>query len=178
MSLPPLRRAGGDEMNTTSPDTGSGPRGSVSLRAAATWFIDRTTLPRHGDTVRFGQDFARCVAELIPQVEYLAGQRDTDDVPARAALAEVGEARCRLDEPEAVGLAGEVERVKQLARSVCALYGHYDTLTQARLCLACRLPIEDGEDSRPYDRAGPSGDAGRNGSVHATCMHMARRTGG
>ncbi|MFF0792091.1 DUF6415 family natural product biosynthesis protein [Streptomyces spiralis] len=101
----------------------------------------------------------------------------SDDVPARAALAGVGEAHRWLGEPEAAGLRGEVERVKRLARCVIALSDHCDALSGLRRCPLCDRPIEDNDAREPYQRstAGvPRSPAGP-GRVHADCTGGARR---
>lgn len=132
-------------MNTTHPGTEAGPVGIGSMRAAACWFIDRPTLPRHGDVARFDRDFRRHLDQLLPLIEELADRRDSGDIPARAAaLAGVREARRWLTEPEAAGLTGEVARVKRLACVVLALCDHYDTLTGNTACPPRDRPSTDG----------------------------------
>ncbi|MFD7409423.1 DUF6415 family natural product biosynthesis protein [Streptomyces sp. NPDC059866] len=111
------------------------------IRAQATWFIDQQTLARHQTVKGFGQDFLGYLQQLIPQIEQITVCLPEDDVPARVALAAVGEARRRINEPETTRLSGEVERVKRLARSVVALCDHHDTLTGMAMCLACDQPI-------------------------------------
>ncbi|MGW4042918.1 DUF6415 family natural product biosynthesis protein [Streptomyces sp. NPDC004721] len=151
------------------------PLSTVTMRAAASWFLDQQTLPRHGEVTLFSGDFGRYLEELIEQVRQLAGQLSDDDAPARVALAGVGEARRRLDEPEAAGLNGEVARVKRLARSVMALCDHYEALTSVVMCLACDKPIRAGEESVPYEHVSPSGGSARAGRVHARCATAVRR---
>ncbi|MFJ5157006.1 DUF6415 family natural product biosynthesis protein [Streptomyces sp. NPDC088353] len=158
----------------TSP-AGRLPHSTVTMRAAASWFLDQRTLPRHGTVTLFSRDFGRYLGELVEHVAQLAGQRSDDDVPARVALAGVGEARRRLDEPEAAGLSGEVARVKRLARSVVALCDHYEALTGVVMCLACDKPIRVGEESVPYEHVSPSGGSARAGRVHAWCVTAVRR---
>ena len=164
-------------MNTTPQDTAAEPVGIVSMRASATWFINRPTLPRHGEVETFERDFHQHLDQLMPLIEQLAAQCDSDDGQAKAALAGVGEARRRVTEPEAAGLNGEVARVKRLARSVPALCDHHDTLTGYTVCLVCDRAIEDGEKSVPYDQAFPSGGAARSGHIHADCANTVVRTG-
>ncbi|MEV8596084.1 DUF6415 family natural product biosynthesis protein [Streptomyces sp. NPDC052012] len=167
-------------MNTTQPNpetVQAPPEGVGSIRSAATWFIDRSTLPRHGEAMLFAKGFRDHLALLMPLIEQLAARRDADDVPAKTALAAVEEARRRLCEPEAAGLAGEVARVKRLARSVVTLCDHHDALTGASKCLACGHGIEPGEKWTPYDQIRPSGGGLRTGRVHATCRNEVRHTG-
>lgn len=160
-------------MSATQHET-SPPPGLTSMRAAAEWFLDQRTLPRHESMKCYSADLSGFLERLIPNVEKLAASLPPDDVPARVAVVGVGEARRRLYEPEAAGLCGEMERVKRLARSVLALCDHQDALTGMRMCLACDKPIEDGQESRPYDEASLSGGAARPGYVHASCANAAR----
>ncbi|MEU2876455.1 DUF6415 family natural product biosynthesis protein [Streptomyces sp. NPDC007070] len=105
---------------------------SVTVRAAAAWFLDQRTLPRHGTVRAFEDGFRRTLGELIPRVEQLAAASPADDVPAKVARDALVEARRRLDEVEAAGLRGEVERVRRIAKSVLALCGHHDVLAGLR----------------------------------------------
>ncbi|MFI8093890.1 DUF6415 family natural product biosynthesis protein [Streptomyces sp. NPDC086080] len=164
-------------MSVSRQDTETTPAGLGSMRAAASWFIDRPTLPRHGDVTRFALDFHRYLQRLMPHIEELAARLDSDDIPAKAALAGVGEARRRLIEPEAVGLNGEVTRVKRLARSVLVLCDHYDMLIDLAVCRACDRAIGDGQSSVSYDQASPSGGASRSGRVHTDCANSGIRAG-
>lgn len=163
-------------MNATRDETEAPASSIVAMRAAAGWFLDQPSLPRHQTVKGFSEDFHGCLVQLIPQIKQLTERLPEDDVPAKVALAGVGEARRRLDEPEADGLHGEVERVKRLARSVVALCDHYDTLKGVTMCLTCDTPIEDGAERLPYDQISPSGGAARSGSVHARCANTVRRT--
>ncbi|MDX3246655.1 DUF6415 family natural product biosynthesis protein [Streptomyces sp. ME18-1-4] len=100
--------------------------------AAASWFLNQTTLPRHQTVKLFGEDFSAFLEQLIPQIEQLArrcAEDDTQALIALVALAGAAEARRRLGVAERPGLSGEVERVKRLARSVVALHDHYGALT-------------------------------------------------
>ncbi|QOV38777.1 hypothetical protein IM697_10580 [Streptomyces ferrugineus] len=160
-------------MNTTQDETDAMP-GIVSMRAAATWFLDQRTLPRHESAKKYHRDLAAFVEHLIPAVEQLAAALPKDDVPAQVAMAGVGEARRRLHEPEAAGLLGEVERVKRLARSVVALCDHHDALKGSTMCLACDKPIEDGQGSLEYEHVSPSGGAKLPGRIHAACASTGR----
>ncbi|MGW4347954.1 DUF6415 family natural product biosynthesis protein [Streptomyces sp. NPDC004690] len=105
---------------------------SVTVRAAAAWFLDQRTLPRHGTVRAFEDGFRRTLGELIPRVEQLAAASRADDVHAKVARDALVEARRRLDEVEAAGLRGEVERVRRIAKSVLALCGHHDVLVRPR----------------------------------------------
>ncbi|WP_371749067.1 DUF6415 family natural product biosynthesis protein [Streptomyces sp. NBC_00280] len=89
--------------------------------------VGEITAPVIHDAELFHRDLWR----LIPRVEQLAGHFSEENVPAKVALAGVGEARRRLDEIERAGLTGEFERVKRLARSVVALCDHHENLTGA-----------------------------------------------
>ncbi|GHF96875.1 DUF6415 family natural product biosynthesis protein [Streptomyces thermodiastaticus] len=129
-------------MSSTRPRREGPPAAPVAARAAATWFLDQKTLPRHGTVKGFEADFRQVLARLMPRVEHLAATLPADDVLRAVALGGVGEARRRLDEPEAAGLQGEVERVKRLARSVIALCGHLESLSGVRVCLLCGRPVE------------------------------------
>ena len=104
---------------------------SPTVPAAASWFIGQASLPRYETVKLFGEDFAGYIEQLIPQIEQLVAARPADDVQAMVAMAAVGEAQRRLCIPERPGLAGEVERVKRLARSVAALRVHYELLMEA-----------------------------------------------
>ncbi|MEU6480566.1 DUF6415 family natural product biosynthesis protein [Streptomyces sp. NPDC047017] len=105
---------------------------SVAVRAAASWFLDQRTLPRHGTVKAFEADFRATLAELIPRIEELAAGLPGDEPPAKAALAALAEARSRLRAVEAAGLRGEATRVRQIAASVLAACDHHDTLTGLR----------------------------------------------
>ncbi|MFD7278386.1 DUF6415 family natural product biosynthesis protein [Streptomyces sp. NPDC059862] len=162
-------------MNATRDETEAPAPSTGLIRAQATWFIDQRMLPRHQTVKGFSQDFHGYLEQLIPQIEQLADVRPPDDVPAKVALAGVGEARRRLDEAESAGLYGEVERVKRLARSVVAMCDHYDALTGLAMCLACDKPIEAGDAWVPYDHVSPSGGAARAGRIHCRCANAPRR---
>ncbi|MGX4695538.1 DUF6415 family natural product biosynthesis protein [Streptomyces sp. JNUCC 63] len=161
-------------MNASDAPTDA-PLASVTVRAAASWFIDQPTLLRHQTVKDFEQDFRQHLWKLIAHLEQLTGGLPADDVPRNVALAGVGEARRRLEETEATGLHGEVERVKRLARSVIALCDHHDTLTGVRMCVVCDKPIEDGDPWERYDRLSPSGGADQPGRIHTRCIDAVRR---
>jgi hypothetical protein len=146
------------------------------MRAAANVFLAQATLPRYGTVQRCGNAFSCDLWQLVPQVEQLARSLPEDDVPARVALAGVGEACRRLEAIECPGLEGEFERVKRLARSVVALCDHHTALTGVTMCLACDEPIASGEESMSYDVLSPSGGAALSGRIHARCTHIIRRS--
>ncbi|GGJ56563.1 DUF6415 family natural product biosynthesis protein [Streptomyces brasiliensis] len=150
---------------------------TAGMRAAASRFLGDVSvaLPRYEYVQRDAQQFFRFLWQLIPQIEQLTGRTAATDAPAMAALAGVGEARRRLDLIERPGLRGEVERVTRLARSVMALCDHYDILCGVVMCLACDKPIQDGDESVPYDQISPSGRAKQAGRIHASCANTIRR---
>ncbi|WP_210573082.1 DUF6415 family natural product biosynthesis protein [Streptomyces sp. GESEQ-4] len=163
-------------MNATHADTNAPTLNTTEMRATAYDFLGAQAPPRYETIQRLGHDFRRDLWELIPRIEQLtAPLLHEDDVPAKVALAGVGEAHRRLDEIERAGLLGEFERVKRLARSVLALCDHYATLTGIAMCLVCDKPIEDDEESVPYDHGSPLGEATRAGRVHTTCANTVRR---
>ncbi|MGP4088029.1 DUF6415 family natural product biosynthesis protein [Streptomyces sp. KR55] len=162
-------------MNATRDETETPAQSTATMRAAATWLLDQRTVPRHQSVKLFSQGFHGYLKQLIPQVEQLAEVLPPEDVPAKVALAAVGEARRRLEEPEAAGLYGEVDRVRRLARSVMALCDHYDALTGVAMCLACDKPIEAGDAWVPYDHASPSGGSTPAGRIHCRCANVPRR---
>ncbi|CAL9316924.1 DUF6415 family natural product biosynthesis protein [Streptomyces sp. SudanB52_2052] len=152
--------------------------GVTAMRAQASWFLDQRTLPRHQATQLMARDLREFLEHLVPRIERLAAERSRDDAPvpaANVALAGVTEARRRMDEPEAAGLCGEVERVKSLARSVVSLCDHHDTLTGITVCLLCHHVIGD-EAWVPFQRARPSGAGLETGRVHQRCAPAGRRT--
>ncbi|WP_345671079.1 DUF6415 family natural product biosynthesis protein [Streptomyces similanensis] len=148
---------------------------SVTVRAAAGWFLDQKALPRHGTMRAFEDGFRRTLEGLIPRVEDLAGAMAADEVPARVALAALAEARRRLAEPEAPGLRGEFERVKKIAESVLAACDHHDALTGLRTCLLCDKPIQPGEDWEPFQGGRVLAEGSRPGRVHLLCAARDRQ---
>ncbi|MGI5408749.1 DUF6415 family natural product biosynthesis protein [Streptomyces chartreusis] len=158
----------GSASSTTPPPT------TVRLRASASWFLAQKTLPTYGVVKAFDAEFRQALTELMPQIEQHAAQRPEDDVPARAAMAGVGEAARRLGLPERPGLQGEYERVTRLARSAIALCDHLDSFTGRRMCLACDRPIADGQPSMSYDKVSPSGGALTPGRIHSACAAAGR----
>jgi hypothetical protein len=147
---------------------------TATMRAAATWFLDQSMLPRHETLKLWHQDLGGFLRHLMPEIEQLAANLPENDVPARVAMVGVGEAQRRLHEPEAAGLLGEAQRVQRLARSVVALCDHYDALSGAAMCLACDKPIEEGQTSLPYEHVSPSGGAKQSGRIHAACAKAGR----
>ncbi|MBK3575145.1 hypothetical protein JHN63_15250 [Streptomyces sp. MBT65] len=85
-------------------------------------------LPRWETVQKFAHLYRGYVIRLIPAVEELIARQPKDDVPSNVARVVIDEARRRKDEIEAVGLVGEVRRVKRLARIVLALCDHYENL--------------------------------------------------
>ncbi|MFF0794953.1 DUF6415 family natural product biosynthesis protein [Streptomyces spiralis] len=162
-------------MNATRPQADEAPFAPVTVRAAAAWFLDQRTLPRHGTVKAFEVDFRQALEQLLTRVEQLAGGLPADDVPRKVALAGVGEACRRLVEPVAAGLHGEVNRVKRLARSVIALCDHLDALSGLRMCLLCDKPLEDSDAWELYQQAGLTGGPEKPGRVHAACARTVRR---
>jgi hypothetical protein len=144
-------------------------------RAEATWFLDQHHLLGLNSVRLFIQDFRGFLEQMMPRIEQEAGRRPEEDVPARVALAAVGAARRRLEEPEAAELDGEVERGKRLAHSAVALCDHYDALNGTLMCLVCDQVIETGEASVPYARFLAADCAEGPGSVHARCTGTLRR---
>ncbi|MEU7061485.1 DUF6415 family natural product biosynthesis protein [Streptomyces sp. NPDC046197] len=148
-----------------------------TARAAAAWFLDQPLLLRHETVKGFDKDFRQRLGQLIPTIREVTARLPEHDVPAQVALAAIHQARRRLDEVKAVGLQGEVERVKRLARSVVALCDHYDSLTGVTVCLACDQPISGNAAWLPYDQISPSAGTGRSGRIHTGCAHTLRHTG-
>ncbi|KUN91907.1 DUF6415 family natural product biosynthesis protein [Streptomyces caeruleatus] len=161
-------------VNATQEQTDCSAPTTATMRAAATWFLDQPTLPRHESLKLWHQDLGGFLRHLMPAIEALAADLPENDVPARVAMVGVGEARRRLHEPEAAGLLGEAQRVQRMARSVVALCDHHDALAGMRMCLACDKPIEDGETWLPYDKFSPSGGAAQSGRIHASCASVGR----
>ncbi|MEU0722731.1 DUF6415 family natural product biosynthesis protein [Streptomyces sp. NPDC006140] len=163
-------------MNATRSEAEVTVPGVTAMRAQASWFLDQRTLPRHQATQLMGKDLREFLEHLIAHIELLATKRSKDDVPTNVALARVAEARRRMEEPEAEGLCGEVERVKSLARSVVSLCDHHDTLTGITVCLLCDHVIGD-EAWVPFQRVCPSGAGLESGRVHQDCARTVSRSG-
>ncbi|MFG3164447.1 DUF6415 family natural product biosynthesis protein [Streptomyces sp. NPDC048232] len=111
--------------------------GTVSMRAAATWLLDRSAMPGRETLKLFDQDFRLFLSLVIPDIEQLAGSRNGDDVATNAARTEVCEARGRLSETAGSDLTAEFERVGRLARSVMDLCDRFDALSGITICSAC-----------------------------------------
>ncbi|MFF5981066.1 DUF6415 family natural product biosynthesis protein [Streptomyces olindensis] len=163
-------------MNATRSETDVPVPGVTAMRAQASWFLDQRTLPRHQATRLMERELRAFLEHLIPHIERLAAERSADDVPANVAPAGITEARRRMDEPEAAGLVGEVERVKLLARSVVSLCDHHDALTGITICMLCDHVIGD-EAWVPFQRACPSGAGLKSGRVHKRCAPAVSRSG-
>lgn len=106
---------------------------------------------------------------LIPEVELAAAGLPRDDVPRYVALACVREARGKLDARPGLMPYDAIAHVRRLGRSLLALCDHFETLTGVRMCAACDQPIRQGEATRPYGQASPSGGAAVSGHIHDRC---------
>ncbi|MEV4033380.1 DUF6415 family natural product biosynthesis protein [Streptomyces umbrinus] len=142
----------------------------AAMRRGASALLDENApLIRYEDLKASEHRYRDNLAWLLREVDAAIAGRPEDDVQAKVAMAGMGEALRRLEEIEAVGLAGEVRRVRRLARSVVSLCDHYGTLTGLRMCAVCDKPITADQESAPYDMfrtssGGPTSDA------HARCM--------
>ncbi|MEU4653853.1 DUF6415 family natural product biosynthesis protein [Streptomyces sp. NPDC023723] len=134
----------------------------VTMRAAATWFLDRRTPPGRGTVQALHRDLRGYLDGLIPWVLGIVRREETDEAQGSVALAAVAQARQRMGGAQIDELSGEPAHVTWLARSVLALCDHYDTLTGVTMCLVCDGRIVAGDDSLPFGRGG----AGR---VHTHC---------
>lgn len=128
-------------MNATQAQTDCRAPSTVSMRAAASWFLDQSTPPPHGALKLWREDLGDFLRHLMPALEVLAAALPENDVPARVAMVGVGEAQRRLHEPAAAGLAREARRVQRMARSVVALCDHHDALTGAHHTLKTPGPL-------------------------------------
>ncbi|MFC8660798.1 DUF6415 family natural product biosynthesis protein [Streptomyces sp. NPDC057199] len=142
----------------------------AAMRQDAAVLLDEgAPLIRYEDLKAAEHRYRVNLAWLIREVDAAMRQRPEDDVQAKVAMAGMSEAHRRLEEIEAVGLAGEVRRVRRLARSVLSLCDHHGTLTGLRMCAVCDKPITADQESAPYDlfrtsSSGPASDA------HARCL--------
>jgi hypothetical protein len=160
-------------VSATGDETKALAASTTSMRAAATWFIDQPTLPRHQTVAGCSQDFRSYLGQLIPRIIELTRHLQHSD--GRVALAEAYKARRHLEEAEAAGLRGEVERVRRLANSVVSLSDHYTALIGVAMCLACGQPFEEGDASLPYEQVSQSGSLVRSGYIHSHCVNTVRR---
>ncbi|MFD3377608.1 MULTISPECIES: DUF6415 family natural product biosynthesis protein [unclassified Streptomyces] len=138
-------------------------------RDAAVLLDEGAPLIRYEDLQAAEHRYRQNLAWLIREVDAAMRQRPEDDIQAKVAMAGMSEARRRLEEIEAVGLAGEVRRVRRLARSVVSLCDHHGTLTGLRMCPVCDKPITADQESAPFDlfrtsSSGPSSD------THTRCL--------
>lgn len=142
----------------------------AAMRQDAAELLDEgAPLIRYDEVKKTEQRYRGYLNELIPEVKAAAVRWPEGDVPAKVARAGIGEAGRRLTEIEAVGLAGEVRRIRRLARSVVSLCDHYDTLTGVRMCAVCDKPITADQESAPYDLFRTS-SSGPTSEAHARCM--------
>ncbi|MFG2131820.1 DUF6415 family natural product biosynthesis protein [Streptomyces sp. NPDC048751] len=98
----------------------------------------------------------------IPEVEQLAGQLAEDTTPRVTALADVDEARTRLDLEPGSNLPAGIPHAQRLARSVLALCTHYENLTQTVAYV--RMPDHGASctaDCKKVDDDGSTGSCGR-----------------
>lgn len=146
----------------------------AAMRQGAAVLLDeKAPLIRYEDLQANERRYRDNLTWLLREVDAAMAGRPEDDVQAKVAMAGIGEALRRLEEIEAVGLAGEVRRVRRLARSVVSLCDHYGTLTGLRMCAVCDKPMTADQESAPYDlfrtsSGGPTSDA------HARCMPPVR----
>ncbi|MFI6274366.1 DUF6415 family natural product biosynthesis protein [Streptomyces sp. NPDC050988] len=142
----------------------------AAMRQDAAVLLDEAApLIRYEDLQSAEHRYRVNLAWLLREVDAAIAGKAEDDVQAKVAMAGMSEALRRLEEIEAVGLAGEVRRVRRLARSVLSLCDHYGTLTGLRMCAVCDKPITADQKSAPYDMfhmpsSAPPSDA------HARCM--------
>jgi hypothetical protein len=142
----------------------------AAMRQDAAELLDESApLIRYDEVKKAEHRYRENLGRLIPELEVAAVRWPEGDVPAKVARAGIGEARRRLTEIEAVGLAGEVRRIRRLARSVVALCDHYDSLTGVRMCAVCDKPITADQKSVPYDLFVPP-EGTETSEAHAGCM--------
>ncbi|MFF2515583.1 DUF6415 family natural product biosynthesis protein [Streptomyces sp. NPDC058086] len=155
-------------MTVVRPEAASRPIDTAVLRADTAEILGpEPVLPRYERVQHLAFTYRGSILQLIPIVEKLSHDLPGDDIRGRCALAGIGESRRRLDEIEAVGLAGEVRRAQRLARAVLALCDHYDTLTGVIMCTVCDRPIGPDDELIPYE-VGAEEDA-KSGVVHPGC---------
>ncbi|MEV2195969.1 DUF6415 family natural product biosynthesis protein [Streptomyces phaeochromogenes] len=142
----------------------------AAMRRGASGLLDENApLIRYEELKASEHRYRGNLTWLLREVDAAIAVRPEDDVQAKVAMAGISEALRRLKEIEAVGLAGEVRRVRRLARSVVSLCDHYGTLTGLRMCAVCDQPITAGQKSTPYDMFRTSG-GGPTSDAHARCM--------
>ncbi|MEU8906944.1 DUF6415 family natural product biosynthesis protein [Streptomyces mirabilis] len=155
-------------MTAVRPDAARLPIDTAVLRADTAEILGpEPVLPRYERVQQLAFTYRGSILLLIPIVEKLSHDLPGDDIRGRCALAGIGEARRRINEIEAVGLAGEVRRGQRLARAVLALCDHYDTLTGAITCTVCDRPIGPDDESIPYEVGAEEGVG--TSVVHAGC---------
>lgn len=133
------------------------PLNIATMRAAADRLLaEDAELPSQDELETLTLQLRGHLMLAIPEVEGLAGQLPEDVQPRVSALAGVGEARTRLDLEPGSNLPAGVAHAQRLARSIVALCGHYENLTQrvayvrmldhAASCTAdCKAVNDDGE---------------------------------
>ena len=140
-------------------------RDVAAMRQDAAALLDEgAPLIRYKDLQAAEHRYRVNLAWLLREVDAAIAGRPEDDIQAKVAMAGMSEAQRRLKEIEAVGLAGEVRRVRRLARSVVSLCDHHGTLTGLRMCPVCDKPITADQEPMPYDlfrscNSGPTSDA-------------------
>lgn len=156
-------------MTAVRPEAERRPIDTAVLRADTAEILGpEPVMPRYERVQHLAYTYRGSILLLIPIVEKLSLDLPGDEIRGRCALAGIGEARRRLNEIEAVGLAGEVRRTQRLARAVLSLCDHYDSLTGVIMCARCDRPIGPDEASAPYDFG--AGDYAETSRVHSTCM--------
>ncbi|MET7776349.1 DUF6415 family natural product biosynthesis protein [Streptomyces mirabilis] len=156
-------------MTAARPEATRRPIDTAVLRADTAEILGpEPVLPRYERVQHLAFTYRGSILLLIPIVEKLSHDLPGDEIRGRCALAGIGEARRRLDEIEAVGLAGEVRRIQRLARAVLALCDHYDSLTGVIMCARCDRPIGPDDVSMPYDFG--VGEDAETSRVHGACM--------
>ncbi|MFI6278358.1 DUF6415 family natural product biosynthesis protein [Streptomyces sp. NPDC050988] len=142
----------------------------AAMRHDASKMLDENApLIRYEDLKAAERRYRENLTWLLREVDAAIAGRPEDDVQAKVAMAGMSEALRRLDEIEAAGLAGEVRRVRRLARSVVSLCDHYGTLTGLRMCVVCDKPVTVGRKSAPYDVVRVS-SGGPTSEAHSPCM--------
>lgn len=156
-------------MNATQRDVDA-QRDVAAMRQDAAVLLDEgAPLIRYEDLQAVERRYRGNLTWLLREVDAAIAGRPKDDVQARVAMAGMSEALRRLEEIEAVGLAGEVRRVRRLARSVVSLCDHHGTLTGLRMCAVCDKPITAEQELAPYDLFRTS-SGGPTSKAHAHCL--------